>query len=170
MGDPDESAGAESADKRKTDRRAKALFLAGILVVMGVVYFVTKPGKTLLGRRWGQDLAQAVRQAAAERRRVVALFTADPMSAEAQRLITNTINKYPNPKNLEEGRFVCVHVGVSSDPKDPTRQQYKILTLPTVLLLDPNGVEINRREGMVGQIPFSQGFLDGSEVHRPKGS
>ena len=44
----------------------------------------------------------------------------------------------------------------------------KISSLPTFVLLSPEGKELNRREGFVGEVDFYKGFLDCSNVLKPK--
>ena len=37
-----------------------------------------------------------------------------------------------------------------------------------MMILAPDGKELNRREGKVGEVDFPHGFLDLTEVHEPK--
>ncbi|HUS90373.1 MAG TPA: hypothetical protein VM695_00940 [Phycisphaerae bacterium] len=154
--------------KRKTDHRAKLLFLAVIVAVMAVVYVTTQRGQSLLADTWGNDLEQTLRRATREKRKVLAFFTASPPGQVAERLATTTLRKEPNPQNIAAGRFLCVHVTVPTDLSDAASKRFGIYELPTMLLLDANGQELNRRVGMIGQLPFSHGFLDCAEIQKPQ--
>ena len=55
--------------------------------------------------------------------------------------------------------------GVGSELAD----KYHIVRLPTILLLDTDGKELNRRTGFVGELDVRNGFLNLAVVEKPPG-
>ena len=68
---------------------------------------------------------------------------------------------------IQDGKFARVKVTVNSLNSDVARQ-YKLTHLPTMMILAPDGKELNRREGVVGEVPFVHGFLDLTEIEAPR--
>ena len=46
-------------------------------------------------------------------------------------------------------------------------KRYKLTKLPTMVILDANGKELNRREGFIGEVEFRRGFLDLTKIEAP---
>jgi len=163
-----------ACSKAGKDRLGKTVF---VLLAVGIglaVYFGYGRGQTLLPS-WPTDIDQALAQAKTEDRRIVALFLTMPPDETTVRLVHDTISKEPNPQNLDKGRFLRVRVKVGSVANDATCKRFGVTRLPTLLILGPDGKELNRREGSatLGQMPFSEGFLDLKDVRKaeaPAGS
>ena len=153
-----------AAAKPKTvDRRIKIVFLAVVLVGAAVVYVLQRRTP---GFDWPGDLDKALKQARDQKRRVLVFFTASPKSATARRLIQTTL--YKNAQAMAKERVIKVNVSLDTELKSATAVRYKISSLPTFVLLSPEGKELNRREGFVGEVDFHKGFLDRSKVIKPK--
>jgi len=95
---------------------------------------------------------------------VLVFFASKQPSGDARRMSTTTLGK--NAKNIARGKFIKVLIQLKKT--DELAKRYKISTLPTFLVLDAEGKELNRRVGRVGEAPFTNGFLDCSEVEKPK--
>ena len=144
------------------DRRIKIAFLA-VLAVAAVLVYVLLQRRTP-GFNWPKNLNKAVEQGRARQHKVLVFFTASPKSATAKRLIQTTLAKNAGMIAKEQLITVNVSVVLNSDPA----ARYKISSLPTFVLLSPEGKELNRREGFVGEVSFHKGFLDCSKVVKPK--
>ena len=155
---------AKPAGKLRRDRLVKVAFVVVSLVVVALVYFKQRGGTGL--RDWGTDLPAALSQAAAENRPVLVFFTGKAISEEARRLIANTIPK--NAQAIEEGKFIKVVVKLDSSLDSETAKRYKITSLPTMLVLAPDGAEKNRRVGFIGEMDFRSGFLDCTRILGPE--
>lgn len=165
MTEPTDS-GGKRRPKRATDMRGKLAFLVVAALLAGVVYWYLQQGKTIL-RDWPDDLAKALRQAKAENLRVLAFFVSSPPSETTLRMARTTLKKSHNQRAIASGGFLRVKVSLDTSLKSDTARRHKITKLPTMLILGPDGKELNRREGMIGEVPFRSGFLDCAEVVQP---
>jgi len=146
--------------KRRKDR-AKLIFLAVIALAVILVYMSQQSGAEL--PNWPGDLSAALAKAGQEDRKVLVFFAGSPPSATARRMSRTTLDK--NRKQIRQGKFIQVLLQVTKT--DDLAKRYNISALPTFLLLDAQGNELNRRVGFVGQGKFSIGFLDCSDVKKP---
>jgi len=149
----------QSGKRSGTDRWVKIGFI-GVLVAVGLaVYMMQRRGPQLRG--WGEDLPSALAQAQEEGRKVLLLAMSHPPSQIGRTLATTTIPK--NGKAIKEQNLILVKITLSSSLRSATATQYRIKRLPTMLLLDPKGNELSRREGAIGEVEFRNNFL------QPKG-
>ena len=156
----------DAASRSARDRRTKLAFVAIALVVAGVVYWwVQRNPRILTG--WSEDLDATLKQAAAENRKAAVIFHANPPGATTRWLAKNTLAKSDNRKALDRGEFLRVRVKLNTALNSPTATRFKIRKLPTVLLLGPDGKELNRREGKIGEVEFRQEFLTCKVVLNP---
>jgi hypothetical protein len=157
-----------ASSKAGKDRLGKAVFLALAVGISLAVYFGFGRGQTLLPG-WPTEIDQALAQAKAENRRVLALFISTPPGQTTLRLAREVLGKTPNPRNIAKGRFIKVKVRVDSAAKDAMSKRFGITRVPTVVIFGADGVELNRREGdaALGQMSFSDGFLDLKDVRKP---
>ena len=159
----------ESTKQRKRPARSgperwvKLGFLAAAIILAVVVY--SRGGTILAG--WREQLPSALEQARREGRKLLVVFMSDPPSQTLRRLAATTLAKQHNADAIREGKFIRVKVKLDSSLKSETAGRHKIRSLPTTLILDANGVELNRREGMIGEVPFRDGFLDCGDVVKP---
>lgn len=151
----DENEQKQSRKRSGMDRWVKIGFLA-VLVAGGLgVYMVQRRGPQL--KDWGEDLPSALAQAQEEGRKVLLLAMSYPPSQIARTLATTTIPK--NVKAIRQHNLILVKITLSSSLRSATARQYHIKKLPTMLLLDPKGNELNRREGLIGEVEFRSDFL-----------
>ena len=144
-----------SPQNRKRDRRVKLGFMAVFIIVAVVLAVRQWIGPTPQG--FTSDLPAALSQAAAEGRRVVVLIDDRPPSEDGKRIVTFTMVK---PANSAAMRKLNV-LGVRTTPDNQALKPYgPIKKTPTTLLLRPDGKEINRREGYIGETDFRAGFLN----------
>jgi len=148
----------------RRDRWVKIGFLVVLIIVAAAIWYWHRQPPTMKG--WGRDLDAALRQAVAERRQLLVFFISSPPSDTARRMVRTTLAVPENRKRLNEGPFVKVKVEVDS-LKSQLAGKYTLRKLPTMLLLSPDGVELNRREGFIGEVDFRNGFLDLTNVQKP---
>jgi len=152
----------QSTDAKRRKARAKLIFLVIIAVAVVLVYISQQSDVVL--PNWPGDLPAALVQARQEDRRVLVFFAGSPPSTNARLMSTMTLSK--NGKHIKEGKFIKVLVQIKKT--DELAKRYKISGLPTFLLLDAQGKELNRRVGFVGQEPFRTEFLDCGTVEKAK--
>jgi len=150
-----------TSQKKKSGSKAKLVF---ILVLVAAALLVLRIQRNPSFSGWGKDLDAALRRAAQENRPVLVFFTAQPPSQITRRLLQTTLSKAANKQAIEQGRFIMVRVKLDTSLDEPLAKRYGIKTLPTMLVLDKRGREVNRREGMIGELDFRKGFLDASRV------
>jgi hypothetical protein len=165
MDEPSRTDTRKSPALSRRDRWVKLGFVAVLSALAIVIYYYQRGGLSLPG--WGDDLDEALAQAHQENRLVLALFVSDPPGELARQLAKKTIQDPINTKAIQDGRYVTVIVTVDTALQSRMARTCGLKSLPTLLLLGPKGEERNRREGMVGEVPFRQGFLDCTDVMRP---
>jgi len=153
----EENSQASTSDKCVKEQWVKrALILALILAMVGV-YLYQRRGLTIRG--WGEDLPAALSQAKAENRPLVVMFV-NKMQTPTARTLRGHIAKPGNQKALKEGRYITVIVPLDNSLDSDLALKYKVKILPTLLLLGPDGVELNRATGNIGEVPFRATFLN----------
>ena len=165
----------ESADsptrrpaKPSSDRRVKLGFLAAAAALALVVYVALQRNPPIL-KDWPDDLDKAVAQSKQDGHKLLVLFMSRPPGQVAKRLAKTTLRKAHNRKAIADGKILRVKVQLDTSLTDELAKRHKIRKLPTMVLLSPTGVELNRREGMVGELLFRKGFLDCAEILKPTG-
>ena len=143
------------APRGRWDRWVKLVFLLAV-VAIGIFVWLSYRTPPLAG--FSSDLEGAIEKAKAEGRNIVLLFINNPASTQDRFLMDRIIAKRDNLQALEKGNYLRVRRSTSL--RSELARRYKLTQLPTVLLLGPNGQELNRREGSVGEIEFRRGFLD----------
>lgn len=159
----------QPADQPKPDHRAKVVFLIIALVIGGGIYMFAQRKPPELPEGWTEDLPAALTQATLENRRLMIVFMASPPSHTGRRMFDTTLAKRENKKALERGRFIPVRQLIKSASSQVARK-YKVSHFPTTLILSPSGVERNRREDFIGEVPFRDGFLNMRIVEPPPDS
>ena len=158
------TAGPASSRTHSRDRWVKIVFVAATVVLVVFIYHKQRGGLSIPG--WGDNLDTAMEIGRREGRPVLALFVSDPPGTTAA-VLANTIRNEQNVKAVTDGKYIAVIVTVDTALKSDVAKLYKLKTLPTLLLLGSTGLERNRREGLVGEVPFRQGFLDCNEIVLP---
>jgi len=106
-----------------------------------------------------------MKQAAEGGRRTVILFHASSPSQATRDLIKRVLTHAEIKKALEGGKFIRVRLKTSLG--SPVAKKYKIRDLPTVVVVDSEGKELNRRVGYVSFAEFRAGFLDCTQIVKP---
>ncbi len=154
--------------KSKADRWVKLGFLA-VVLVLG--FWLWQQGRKGADLGWpivtGEKAFQEkLDEAKKDTRSVVVYFTSNPRSLDGNENV-GYIRKGQNHKAIEKGNYLCVEVKLPDALKTDLAKRYNITKLPTMLRLDSDGKELNRRIGRIGQLDFRRGFLDRSRVIRP---
>jgi len=161
--DTNETNATSKAGARR-DRWIKIGFLAVFILAATAIWYWHRQPPTMKG--WGRDLDAALKRAAAERRQLLVFFISSPPSATTRKMVSTTLAVPGNRKAIKQGRFITVAVEVDSLKSQPA-ETYKLNKLPTMVLLSSQGVELNRREGFIGEVDFRNGFLDLTTVKKP---
>lgn len=143
--------------KSSRDRWIKIGFVLILIAVAIAIYSFQRRDLRIEG--WGNDLNAALAQAKAENRKVVAFFVSTPPSDTAKEIAQRRIPKPDNLQALKEGNFIPVIVTVDNRLESDVAKKYKLTTLPTLIVLLPDGTERNRNEGMIGEVDFRQQLL-----------
>ena len=151
----------QSSQAGRSDRWVKIGFLVVAVVIATVIWKYLQTETFLKG--WPEDLNTALADAKQTDRRVLVFFVGNPPNADAVWMAGNTLAKSQNQRAIQEGNFARVKVVVNSLDSDLARR-YKLTRLPTMMILAPDGKELNRREGKVGEVDFPHGFLDLTEI------
>ena len=155
---------APARDANRKDRWVKLGFLAMLIVlVVGIHLYQRKP-PSLTG--WSGDLDASLVKGRAEGRRVLVFFLSAPSSEAAQRMVRTTLARPQNTQAIAEANFIKVQIPLTSLKSVPA-SRYNLKKLPTMLILDSAGRELNRREGFIGETAFRNGFLDLTDVRKP---
>jgi hypothetical protein len=149
-----------TAAKHRKDK-GKLIFLAIISVVVILVYMSQRSGAELPD--WPGDLSAGLAQAKQEERKVLVFFASSPPSTTARKMSTSTLKM--NNKYIKSRKLITVLIQVKKT--DELAKRYSIKKFPTFLLLDSEGKELNRRVGLVGEVPFRNEFLDCKKVVGP---
>lgn len=160
--------------RRKSDRRVKLVFLAAALAIVAWLlvkqYYGPPPPFP-----WTSDFAAALNKAKAENRRIVLIVYTRLPGEDYKRSVEGTISRSENREAFKESGALCVRV----TPSDPAFQKWLASQgmqepeLPAFYLLRPDGlpawVEVSGpmrqvHTGMMPEVPFRHGFLDGAPV------
>ena len=80
------------------------------------------------------------------------------MSYDDKRLITKGLAFTRSKEALAEIGYLKVHL--NKEDHGNVMENYAVRELPTVLMLDPGGVEVKRHEGFMNDITFKNDFLE----------
>lgn len=161
----DSTGNRKSPQAGRSDRWVKIGFII-VAVVVGIWIYTNLQNDTLL-KDWPENLNAALADANQTNRRVLVVFISNPPNDDAFKNAKYAFGKPQNQRAIQDGKFARVKVTVNSLDSDLARR-YKLTRLPTMMILDAKGNELNRREGVVGEVPFLHGFLDLTEVQEPK--
>jgi hypothetical protein len=150
------------ADPRETprprkDRKVKFIFLAVILVILGVVTYMQLRGNKL---GWPSDFAAAQAQAAAQDKKLVVFIRSFPATQT-----DNDMTKEGSPLNKERNRQAmadCVQCEVRLDRSAGWARRYGLQdakTTPVMLVISPDGKKFYRQDGFIGETDFRDKFM-----------
>lgn len=153
-------------EKATSDRRGKLVFLGVIAIVAILVYFNQRQPPSQ-AEQWPNDIDAAFKQAKVTNRRVLAFFMGDPPSQATRDMLTKTLAQPGNIDAIVNGKFIKVKIVLAGGLKSDLADQYKITSLPTMVIFDHNGNELNRRRGFIGELPFRRNFLSLETIEKP---
>jgi len=149
---------AENTPARPGKNKKVALaFLLVAIIGAGVLYCSHTELRPPPG--FGDDLAEAMRLAKERNTNVVVLFVAKPPSETCRWLRNTTLCQEANTQALKDGDFVAVMVRVPSSRRSEIADEFDVTEFPTTLILSPEGEELSRREGKIGETDFRNRFL-----------
>jgi len=164
---PAAEADGPALDAPRRRRWGKLVFLviaAG--AIFGVYWMQRKP--TIL-RGWDTDLDAALVTSREKTRHVLIVFMDDPPGAIARGWDKVPLGKKLNKDAMKRMKLLKVKVSMTRSARKKWAERFKIAKLPAMLLVDPNGTEVNRREGKeVGETAFQREFLSCTVVERPQ--
>ncbi|MFB3890744.1 MAG: hypothetical protein ACE15C_01845 [Phycisphaerae bacterium] len=156
--------------KPRLSRNAKLIALGVVSVAAVLVYLVQTAMPPVIAQifNYKSGLDQALVQARADNRKLFILFASSPPGQAERDMAAGTLSKEKNREAIKKGNFICLRVDMPNDLKgNEIAAKYRVEALPTWIILDPKGKELNRRVGFIGEVPFRNGFLDCSQVVRP---
>ena len=144
----------------KRDRLIKAAFL---VVALGIVaYMIIMPHLTKPLDGWSDDLPAALDQARTEDRKLVVLMYNSPQDLTYTKL-RGIVSKDGNREAMDAANLLRVQTRVKRD--DPIIQRFDVESLPTTLLLSPDGEVLTRWVGFIGEIDYRARFLNGESQY-----
>lgn len=146
-------------------RWVKLGFVAVVILAAAMIYLKQRGGPAMTDE-WGTDLSAGLSRAQASGCRAIVFFVSDPMGEPDRWVIDNVLTMGENRKIISEGKYVCIRVAVPSLSTGDVTRRYNVTKLPTLLLLDSSGAELNRREVKLGQVELRNGFLDCAVIQR----
>jgi hypothetical protein len=163
------SAHDSAPETPKTSKTRDRLVKLAFVAVAAAIFLILRceGGEVRWPNNWqNTDFRATMQRARRENRRVVVICTYPTPGADARRMAQKPLTDATNLKTLEQGRYLTVRVPLEGEMETFFRETYDVTKTPTTLILGPTGWEYNRREGYIGQLPFSQEFLSGREVMR----
>jgi len=139
-------------------KKVGLIFLAIAIIAVVTIQYLQRSLAAPSG--WiDNDLPEAMRQAKQRSANIVVLFVAKPPTEIDRWITTKTLSEEANMKALEDGNFVAVMVRVSGNQRAQYAEEFSVHTFPTTLILSPDGEELNRKEGKIGETDFRDVFL-----------
>jgi hypothetical protein len=143
--------------KKSKDLVVKLVFLAVILVILGVVTYMQLRGNKL---DWLSDFAAAQAQAKKQNERLVVFIHSFPATQT-----DNDMTKEGSPLNKERNRQAmadCVKCEVRLDRSAGWARRYGLQdakTTPVMLVISPDGKKFYRQDGFIGETDFRDKFM-----------
>jgi len=146
----------------KSDRKAKFIFLVVLIIVGFVVWRMSQQPPVWPGA--STDLDKTLATAKEQNKEVLVLFMDSPPGETTRNMLKGQLAR---PQNKEAvAKILTVQQSISSLDSDLAKK-YEIVKLPTLLLLDPSGKELNRNEGSIGEVEFRSDFLSRKTIVPP---
>ena len=149
----DQSDSPQEGQARKqssTDRWVKLGFLAVVLIVAAVIYIRGRAG-TAPGREWHSDLPATLAEARKSNRPVLVLFRPKVLDEDTS-FVTGEkgLKQQSVTRAVTKGNYLCVAVKLDASLTSALAVRYKLRELPTVIVLSPEGIVLQRDSGRVG--------------------
>lgn len=153
----------EQPDEKPAHRLSIKAKLFFTLAAIGVIVFIIKSqGSLKAPNGWvNNDLPKAAELARTEGRNLLVLFVESPPSDLDRRLRNTTLAKSDNLKAVQDHNLVAVMVRVGRKNRKEVFEVYNLTrdALPAMILFDPEGNELGRNEGFIGEVAFRATFL-----------
>jgi len=137
--------------RRSSNRKAKLVLLAAILVLCGVFYMmdIREPP---MPEGFTTNLEAARKLARDEIRHMLILFWSPKVdkTATAHLLGEKGLRHKPVVEAIKRGRYVCVAVKLDQKLDSDLAKEFKITRVPTLMVLSSMGLERQRIEGSTG--------------------
>ena len=150
----------EQPAHRPLSPKAKSVFAVLLVLIVGFIImrqrFLPEP------KGWiNNDLPKAQELARNEGRNLLILFVESPPSDRDRKLRRGTLGKGDNIRAVRDYNLVAVMVRVDRKNRQELMETYKLSrdALPALLILDPEGNELARDEGGIGETAFRDTFL-----------
>ena len=141
----------QPVEKPKVGPRAKLAFLAVLVVVVGIIWYIQRNPPP--PEDWGTNLDEAMELAGKTNRRVLVWFTGTRNSQQWKDMRRRV--RIPQTRDIiGKKNFVCVNVEAGTSMDSDVARRYRITKLPTFIIFDPQGNEAKRTEGPIGEQPF----------------
>lgn len=140
---------------RRKDKWVKWVFGLAVLGAIIAVWIIQRSGPVAF-QNWRDNLPAAIDEASRDDRKVLVLFGSSPPGQD-ERKLGDAIAKKQNAEAITQGGFIAVRV-VDGE----LARKWKVQRMPTMLILQTKGnevVELNRREGYIGEVAFRDEFL-----------
>jgi len=131
--------------RSKYDRYVYAGFIIALIVGVVLIYLHQLDPANL---GWGDEHEVVLKQGIEQNRPVILLFKTSPSCEDTKRLQKMIIKK--GMAALKKHNYLTSFVPVSVGLKDTLAVEYKIEKLPTILVFSPDGTEVAREEGYIG--------------------
>lgn len=152
-----QAAPQETPTPRK-DRKVKLIFLALILVILGVVGYMQLRGSTL---GWPSDFAAAQAQAASQNKKLVVFIRSFPATETDSSMASGggPLNKERNRQAMAD----CIKCEVRLDRSSGWARRYGLQdakATPITLVISPDGKKFYRQDGYIGETDFRDKFIN----------
>jgi hypothetical protein len=161
----------QPTEKQRGPRKSvKILFLVIAVAIAGAIVMRQKYLPVPKGGWIDNDLEEAFNIAQRENRDLLILFVNNPPSQRDRDLRNTTLSKIKNIEAIAEHQLVPVMVRLTPSRRQTLMNDYALTTLPTMLVLNPQGDELARAEGHVGEVAFAESFLGEAYLPAPPGN
>lgn len=142
-------------------------------LTVAVLSFIALAGISLADEGWMTSIEDAVAKAKTEKKQVMVEFTGSDWCPPCIRMHKEVFSKEEFVKQASE-KFILVKIDIPRRDKEltaknqPILQKYKVQGVPTVIVLDKEGAELDRF--VASKFPSVEGFLEQLNKSAEKGS
>ncbi|HET6430514.1 MAG TPA: hypothetical protein VFJ30_19035 [Phycisphaerae bacterium] len=147
--------------KRSSNRHAKLVLLAAVLIVLAFFY-VKSIRDPDMPKGFTTDLAAARQKARGEIRPMLILFWSPKVetTATGHLLGEKGLPHKSVVEAIEKGKYICVAVKLDRNLQSAPAKEFQITRVPTLLVLSSMGAERARLEGSVGHASIEAALVE----------
>jgi len=134
--------------RSKHDKYVYAGF--GIVLIIGCVLIYLHQRDPGYLNDWSDDHEAMQKQAVEQKKPLLMLFKTSPPCDDTKKLQQKINQKASINEALKKHDYLTSIALVTAGLKDAVAVEYKIKKLPTILLFSPDGTEVKRIEGYIG--------------------